>query len=124
MSNEMFEPGDDANRMAMEFACRLARLTSVSAISAIYKRVDTCLLYLKRSFEGLEKSQQTGSMEDLVDNYWRTVRECTDKYVEDFRNDIQVVSLTQEESRVWISRIDQARQAPERQCRNSVRLAA
>lgn len=108
MSNEMLEPRDDANRMAMEFACRLVRLTSVSAISSIYKRVDTCLLYLKRSFEGLEKSQQVGSMEGLVNSYWRTVHECADKYVEDFRNDMQVVLLTQEESRVWISKIDQA----------------
>jgi hypothetical protein len=124
MSNAMFEPGDDANRMAMEFACRLARLTSVSLISSMYKRVDTYLLYLKRSFEGLEKSQQAGSMEALVDNYWRTVRECADKYVEDVRNDIQVVSLTQEESQVWISRIDEARQAPGPRCRSSVRLAA
>lgn len=124
MSNEIFEPRDDANRMAMEFAFRLARLTGVSAIHAVYKRLDTCLLYFKRSFEGLEKSQQAGSPETLVDNYWETVRECSDKYVEDFRNDLQVISLTQEESRIWISRIAEAQQAPGRQCRHLARRAA
>ena len=108
MNGLMIERGHKASMIAMEFAWRFARLTGVGTISSTYKQVDTCLLYLKRSFEGLEKAQQDCSMPGFIDHHWHTLLECADKSVEDFRNDLTVIFLTQEETKVWMSKIDRA----------------
>ncbi len=108
VKGSLSERGHPAGKVVIEYALRLGRMTGVGAIGVAYKQLDTNLLCLRRSLEGLEKAQQGASWVDLLAHCWVAWSECNDKCTEDFRNDLQVMMLAWEEAPVWMSRKDEA----------------
>ncbi len=79
-----------------------------SVLSSVRKTLDTYLLCLQHSADYVHRSQITDSPRTLVAGYADAMSECNEKSWQDFRNNIQILLLTQDEALIWMNRIEKA----------------
>ncbi|MFO1371102.1 MAG: hypothetical protein U1F42_01485 [Candidatus Competibacteraceae bacterium] len=86
---------------------RINGLLTVGAISALRRNLDTCLIFLGHSANQVMKSAQViDPPQKLISGYLDTVLDCSEKSWQDFRNNLQILLLTQDEALLWMAKID------------------
>lgn len=105
-TNTMLERQRAANLMAWQGAMRVGGLLGISAISAVRKNLDTYLLWLHHGAEYVKNARLTDPPEKTVSSYADAVNECVEKSWQDYRNNVQILLLTQDEALIWASKID------------------
>lgn len=104
----MLERNQAANLLAMQCALRIGGLMSISMLSSLNKALDTYLLCLRHGAHYLREGRVAESPEQFVAGYVDAVTECIEKSWQDFRNNVQIMLLTQDEALIWMARIDKA----------------
>jgi hypothetical protein len=105
--NRMLERNQAANLLALQGALRLGGLTGIGMLGLLHKALETYLVCLRHGAD-LTPIQITDSPERLVANYADAMIECVEKSWQDFRNNMQIWLLTQDEALIWLARIDRA----------------
>jgi len=80
----------------------------IGMLSTVRKTLDTYLVCVQRGAECITYSPLTGSPEQLMTDCVDAMTECVEKSWQDFRNNIQILLLTQDEALIWVARIDRA----------------
>lgn len=106
--NRMLERNQAANLLALQCTLRISGLLGIGMLSSVRKTLDTYLLCLQHSADYVRKSRIGDSPDPLVADYADAMLECVEKSWQDFRNNIQILLLTQDEALIWIARIDKA----------------
>lgn len=106
--NRIMERNQAANWLAMQCMLRLGGLIGIGMLGAVRKALDTYLVCLQQGSEYLAQLQLTDSPERLVAGYADIMAECVEKSWQDYRNNLQILLLTQDEALIWITRIDKA----------------
>ena len=104
--NRMVERNQAANWLALQCALRLSGLIGIGMLGAVRKMLDTYLVCLEHGAEYLARSQPTDPPERLVAGYADVMAECVEKSWQDYRNNLQIFLLTQDEALIWATRID------------------
>ena len=104
----MFQRHQVASLLALQCALRISGLLSIGILSSVRKTLDTYLLCLQHGADYVQHSPMTGSPNDLVAGYADAMTDYTEKSWQDFRNNIQILLLTQDEALIWIAKIDRA----------------
>ncbi|HAO32107.1 MAG TPA: hypothetical protein PLP22_02485 [Candidatus Competibacter sp.] len=107
-TNIMLERQHAANLLAWQGAMRVSGLLGISAISAVRKSLDTYLLWLRHSADYVKNARLSDPPEKAVSSYADAVNECVEKSWQDYRNNVQILLLTQDEARIWASKVDRA----------------
>ena len=93
MSNDqLFKRQQAANLLIWQSALRIAGLMNLGTISADYVR----------------EAQVDDPPEKWVNSYVDTLSECAEKSWQDFRNNWQILLLTQDEALMWVAKIERA----------------
>lgn len=106
--NRMLERNQAANLLALQCTLRISGLLGIGMLSSVRKTLDTYLLCLQHSADYVRESRIGDSPDPLVAGYADAMLECVEKSWQDFRNNIQILLLTQDEALIWIARIDKA----------------
>ena len=106
--NRMLERNQVANLLALQCILRISGLIGIGMLSSGRKALDTYLLCLQHSTDYMKQSRMTDSPEQFVSSYADAMTECVEKSWQDFRNNIQILLLTQDEALIWVARIDKA----------------
>jgi len=77
-----------------------------SAGGAIRKALDTYLLCLHHGAEYAKNARPDDPPEKWLVVYADTMSEYVEKSWQDYRNNLQIMLLTQDEALIWISKID------------------
>ena len=105
---KMLERHQAANLLALQCVLRLGGLMGIGMLSTVRKTLDTYLVCVQRGAESMTQSPLTGSPEQLMTGCVDAMTECVEKSWQDFRNNIQILLLTQDEALIWVARIDRA----------------
>jgi hypothetical protein len=106
--NKMMERNQAANLLALQCTLRISGLMGIAMFSSARKALDTYLLCLRHNTDYLKHSRIAHSPEKFVSSYADAMTECVEKSLQDFRNNIQILLLTQDEALIWVARIDKA----------------
>lgn len=112
--DRMVERNQAANWLAWQGAMRLGGLIGISALGSVRKALDTYLVCLEHGAEYLAQSQPTDPPERWVTGYADVMTECVERSWQDYRNNLQIFLLTQDEALIWVTRIDRALLATDR----------
>ena len=109
MNNDRsFERQQAANLLIWQSALRIAGLMNLGAISAVRLALDTYLLCLQHGADYAREAQLNDPPEKWVNSYVDTLSECAEKSWQDFRNNWQILLLTQDEALMWVTKIERA----------------
>ncbi|CDH47008.1 hypothetical protein [Candidatus Contendibacter odensensis] len=106
--NRILERNQMANLLALQCMLRISGLLGIGILSSVRKNLDTYLLCLQHSTDYVRQSRIGDSPDQLVAGYADAMTECVDKSWQDFRNNLQILLLTQDEALIWVARIDKA----------------
>ena len=106
--NRMMERNQAANWLALQCVSRLSGLVGVGMLGAVRKMLDTYLVCLQYGAEYLAQPQSADPLERLVAGYADMMTECVERSWQDYRNNLQIFLLTQDEALIWVARIDKA----------------
>ena len=106
--NRMLERNQVANLLALQCMLRISGLMGIGMLSSARKTLDTYLLCLQHGTDYMKRSRMTDSPKKFVAGYADAMSECAEKSWQDFRNNIQILLLTQDEALIWVARIDKA----------------
>jgi len=87
---------------------RIGGLMGIGMLGAVRKSLDTYLVCLQHGAEYARQATITDAPEKFVAGYADAMTECVEKSWQDFRNNLQIWLLTQNEALIWVARIDQA----------------
>ena len=104
----MIERNQAAHWLAMQGVLRIGGLMGIGMLGVVRKSLDTYLVCLQHGAEYARQSRITDSPEKFVAGYADAMTECVEKSWQDFRNNLQIWLLTQDETLIWIARIDKA----------------
>ena len=104
----MIERNQAANGLAMQCAVRIGGLMGIGMLGAVRKSLDIYLVCLQHGAEYARQATITDAPEKWVTGYADAMTECVEKSWQDFRNNLQIWLLTQNEALIWVARIDQA----------------
>ncbi len=97
-----------ANLLALQCALRVGGLMSIGVIGSIRKTLDTYLLCLRHGAEYAKNARLDDLSGKWVVVYADAMHECIEKSWQDYRNNLQIWLLTQDEALIWVTRIDKA----------------
>ncbi|HRF44829.1 MAG TPA: hypothetical protein PLD30_11425 [Candidatus Competibacteraceae bacterium] len=107
-TDRMLERQQAVNLLAWQCALRINGLINIAAIGSVRRSLDTYLLFLQQGTKSMQNTQLTGSPVNWivvsVDNFG----EYVEKSWQDFRNQVQILLLTQDEALIWMNRIEKA----------------
>ncbi|MCC6135694.1 MAG: hypothetical protein LM550_16730 [Candidatus Contendobacter sp.] len=107
-SDRIFPRQQAANLLIWQSVLRIAGLMNLGAISAVRRALDTYLLCLQHGADYVHEAQISDPPEQWVNNYVDTLSECAEKSWQDFRNNWQILLLTQDEALFWFAKIERA----------------
>ncbi len=105
-TNTMLERQHAANLLALQGAVRVGGLIGISAISAVRKLLDQQLLCLQHSANYLKNARLDDTPEKAVSTYADAMSDCIEQSWQDYRNNLQIWLLTQDEALIWVNKID------------------
>jgi hypothetical protein len=107
-TERMLERQQAVNLLAWQCVLRISGLMNIAAIGSVRRSLDTYSLCLQQGAKSMQNVQATDSpvkwMVVSVDNFG----EYVEKSWQDFRNQVQILLLTQDEALIWINRIERA----------------
>ena len=107
-TERMLERQQSVNLLAWQCVLRISGLINIAAIGSVRRSLDTYLLCLQQGTKSMQNVQTTDSpvkwIVVSVDNFG----EYVEKSWQDFRNQVQILLLTQDEALIWINRIERA----------------
>lgn len=106
--DRMMERNQAVNLLALQCALRLGGLMGIGVLGAVRKALDIYLVCLQHGAGYVAGFRIADSPERLVADYADVMTECVERSWQDFRNNLQIFLLTQDEALIWIARIDQA----------------
>ena len=106
--DRIMERNQAANLLALQCALRVGGLMGIGMLSSVRKTLDTYLVCWRHGAEYAKQSQITDSPKQFVAGYVDAMTECVEKSWQDFRNNLQILLLTQDEALIWVARIDRA----------------
>lgn len=104
----MMERNQAASWLAMQCVLRISGLMGIGMLGAVRKSLETYLVCLEHGAEYARQAGITDSPEKFLTGYADAMTECVEKSWQDFRNNLQIWLLTQDEALIWITRIDRA----------------
>ncbi len=107
-SNRIFERKQAVNLLIWQSVLRIAGLMNLGAISAGRRVLDTYLLCLQQGADCVQEAQVGDPPKQWVNSYIDTLSECAEKSWQDFRNNWQILLLTQDEALIWVAKIERA----------------
>jgi hypothetical protein len=107
-TDKMFERQQAANLLAWQCALRISGLMNIAALGSVRRSLDTYLLCLQQGTKSMKNVQPTDSPVKWIVVYADTVGEYVEKSWQDFRNQVQILLLTQDEALIWMTRIEKA----------------
>ncbi len=105
---KLFERQQAAHLLAWQGALRITGLLNIAALSSAHKAMDTYLLVLRHSAESAKHLQPGDPAQKWLAVCVDTASECVEKSWQDFRNQWQILLLTQDEALIWMTRIERA----------------
>ena len=105
---KLFERQQAARLLACQGALRVSGLLNIAALSSVRKALDTYLLILQHSAELAKHLQPSDPAQKWLAVCVDTASECAEKSWQDFRNQWQILLLTQDEALIWMTRIERA----------------
>lgn len=105
-ADRLFERQQAANLLVWQSALRIAGLMSIGAISSVRRALDTYLLCLQHGTEYAQAIRTSDPPAKWVVVYMDTLSEYVEKSWQDFRNNLQILLLTQDEALMWIAKIE------------------
>ena len=112
--DRMMERNQAANWLAWQGAMRLGGLIGIGVLGSVRKTLDTYLICLQHGAEYMAHLQVTDPPERWLAGYADVMAECVEKSWQDYRNNLQIFLLTQDEALIWVTRIDRALLATDR----------
>jgi hypothetical protein len=107
-TDRILERQQEVSLMAWQCALRIGGLMNIAAIGSFRRSLDTYLLCLQQGTKSMQSTQATDSPVQWivvsVDNFG----EYVEKSWQDFRNQLQILLLTQDEALIWMNRIERA----------------
>jgi len=109
MKNEkLFERQQAAQLLAWQCTMRVTGLLNIAALSSVRKTLDTYLMLLQHGAESTKHLQPGDPAKKWMVVGVQTASECVEKSWQDFRNQWQILLLTQDEALIWMTRIERA----------------
>ncbi len=96
------------NLLVLQCLLRVGGLLGIGALSSVRKSMDTYLICLRHYADYAKNVRASDPPEQWVAGYADAMVECAEKSWQDFRNNLQILLLTQDEALIWIARIDKA----------------
>ena len=103
---KVIERNQAVGLLAWQCMLRVNGLMGLGAISSAHKALDTYLLCLQHGAQYVKDAQPNDEPEKLVMVYVDALSECIEKSWQDYRNNLQILLLTQDEILIWITKID------------------
>lgn len=107
-TDRIFERQQAANLLAWQCALRIGGLMNIAAIGLVRRSLDTYLVCLQQGTKSMQDVQTTDSPGKWIVVYADTLGEYVEKSWQDFRNQLQILLLTQDEALIWMTRIEKA----------------
>jgi hypothetical protein len=107
-TDRLFERQQAAHWLAWQCTLRVTGLLNIAAIGSVRKALDTCLLLLQHGAESAKNIQPGDPAQRWMVVCVDTASECVEKSWQDFRNQWQILLLTQDEALIWMTRIERA----------------
>ncbi|RUQ32950.1 MAG: hypothetical protein EKK68_04285 [Candidatus Competibacteraceae bacterium] len=107
-NNRSFERQQAANLLIWQSMLRIAGLMNLGAVSAVRRALDTYLLCLQHGADYAKEAKIGDPPDKWINNYVDTLSECAEKSWQDFRNNWQILLLTQDEALMWVAKIERA----------------
>lgn len=107
--SRMIAKNHTANILAIQYALRINGLLTLSTLGILRRNLDTCLLCLQHGAEYVQNTQITDPPEKRVSAYLDVVLDYTEKSWQDFRNNLQILLLAQDEALMWAATFDRTR---------------
>ncbi len=107
-TKELFKRQQAAHLLAWQCALRVTGLLNIAAIGSVNKVLDTYLLLLQHGAESTKNIQPSDPAKKWMVVCVDTASECVEKSWQDFRNQLQILLLTQDEALIWMTRIERA----------------
>ena len=95
-----------ANLLIWQSALRIAGLMNLGAISSVRRALETYLLCSQRGLECLHTLQPGNKQEKWVIAHIDMASEYVERSWQDFRNNLQILLLTQDEALMWLAKIE------------------
>ena len=105
-TNKMLARHHAANLLALQCALRVGGLMGIGVIGSIRKTLDTYLLCLQHGATYVKDARPSDPPEKWVVVYADAMSECVEKSWQDYRNNLQIMLLTQDEALIWAGKID------------------
>jgi hypothetical protein len=105
-TNKVLARQHAANLLALQCALRVGGLLGIGAIGSIRKALDTYLLCLRHGAEYAKNARPSDPPEKWVVIYADTMSEYIEKSWQDYRNNLLILLLTQDEALIWVCKID------------------
>lgn len=102
------ERNQAANLLALQCLLRVGGLLGIGALSSVRKSLDTYLICLRHGTDYAKNVRVGDPPEQWVAGYADGMAEYVEKSWQDFRNNLQILLLTQDEALIWITKIDKA----------------
>ena len=105
-TNRRFERQQATQLLAWQCAMRVTGLLNIAALGSVRKALDTYLLCMQRGAESVKTVEPGQPAKKWMVACVETASECVEKSWQDFRNQLQILLLTQDEALLWVSRIE------------------
>jgi hypothetical protein len=102
----IIERNQAANWLVWQCLLRVNGLLGIGALSSTRKSLDTYLICLRHGADHAKNVRVTDPPDKWVAGYADAMLECVDKSWQDFRNNLQILLLTQDETLIWVAKID------------------
>lgn len=76
--------------------------------NSVRRALDTYLLCLQHGADYAKEAKIGDPPDKWINNYVDTLSECAEKSWQDFRNNWQILLLTQDEALMWVAKIERA----------------
>lgn len=103
----ILERNEAANLLALQGALRLGGLLGLGILGSVRKTLDTYLICMRHG-AGVWTPPPTDPPGKLVAGCMDAMTECVEKSWQDYRNNLQILLLIQDEALIWVARIDRA----------------
>lgn len=107
-TNKLLARQHAANLLALQCALRVGGLLGISLIGSIRKTLDTYLLILQHGASYAKNARLSDPPQKLVSTCADAMSDCVEKSWQDYRNNLQIWLLTQDEALIWAGKIDRA----------------
>lgn len=94
------------NLLVWQSALRIAGLMNLGAISSVRRALETYLVCSQHSLESLQTLQPGIAPEKWMLASVDNLNEFVEKSWQDFRNNLQIWLLTQDEALIWLAKIE------------------